>query len=115
LNRLFPAEPEPALPEVTVVDFLREGHTGSQVIDVREPDEWAAGHMPDALLIPLGDLPARCGELDRRRPVVIVCRSGRRSLIAAEFLRAAGFPDSRSLAGGMIAWAEAGQPVVFDR
>jgi rhodanese-related sulfurtransferase len=81
------------------------------VIDVREQDEWDAGHMAEATLLPLGELEERRHELDRESPLVIVCRSGRRSLIAADYLRRLGFPEARSLAGGMIAWAGTGQPV----
>jgi rhodanese-related sulfurtransferase len=99
-------------PEVSVAEFVEEGGTEAvQVVDVREPNEWRTGHMPRAVLMPLDDLDARCRELDPRRPVVTVCRSGQRSLDAAQQLRAAGFRDARSLAGGMIAWHEAGLPV----
>lgn len=99
-------------PEVSVAAFVEAGGAESaQVVDVREPDEWQTGHMPRAMLIPLGALEARLRELDPRQPVVTVCRSGRRSLDAARQLRAAGFRDARSLAGGMIAWHEAGLPV----
>ncbi len=99
-------------PEVSVAAFVEEGGTAAaQIVDVREPNEWRTGHMPQAVLIPLDDLEARRRELDPLRPIVTVCRSGRRSLDAAYQLREAGFPRARSLAGGMIAWHEAGLPV----
>lgn len=82
-----------------------------QVIDVRERDEWDAGHMPEATLVPLSELEQRRNELDPTKPVVIVCRSGRRSLVAARYLAHSGFGAARSLAGGMIAWAAAGQTI----
>ncbi|MCE3276381.1 MAG: putative metallo-hydrolase [Propionibacteriaceae bacterium] len=105
-------EPVPGPAEVRVEQFLREWDPGeTQLVDVREPDEWAEGHAPGAALIPLGELAARQGELDPARPVVTICRSGRRSLDAAEILLGAGFRDARSLAGGMIAWRDAGLPV----
>lgn len=85
--------------------------TSVQVIDVREADEWETGHMAEATLVPLGELEQRCHELDPAVSVVIVCRSGRRSLVAADYLQQMGFNDARSLAGGMLAWAEAGLPV----
>jgi rhodanese-related sulfurtransferase len=102
----------PEAPEITVADYLRNvAGTGAQVVDVREPDEWDEGHIPGSLLMPMGEVASRLGELDPRRPVITVCRSGRRSLYSAEELLAAGFSDVKSLAGGVIAWAEAGQPL----
>lgn len=83
-----------------------------QIVDCREPNEWHAGHLEGTTLIPLGALALRKSELDRNRPVVIVCRSGRRSLIAAEMLKASGFQDATSLAGGLIAWVNAGHELV---
>jgi hydroxyacylglutathione hydrolase len=98
--------------EVTVAHFLRDrDRVPVQLVDVRDVDEWPAGRMPGARLIPLADLAMRADELDPARPVVLVCRSGRRSLVAAALLQARGFRAARSLAGGMLAWAEAGQPV----
>lgn len=75
----------------------------AQLVDVREPDEVAAGGLAAAVNIPLGDLPARVGELDRARRVVLLCRSGGRSASAAEMLDAAGFSEVINLAGGMLA------------
>ena len=83
------------------------------MLDVREDDEWAAGHAPDATHIPLGQLPARMGELDRDRPVLAMCRSGNRSRTAAVQLAAAGF-DVANVVGGMKAWHSAGLPTVTD-
>lgn len=79
-------------------------------VDVREPEEWAAGHVEGSLWIPLGELQARAGELPRDRPLVIVCRSGSRSAYAADALVAAGW-DASNLAGGLHAWAAAGLPL----
>jgi rhodanese-related sulfurtransferase len=84
---------------------------GAQFVDVREPEEWVAARMPGSVHIPLGELAARLGELDRARPVIAVCRSGQRSLSAAALLLDAGFAQASSLAGGLIAWAQAGQPL----
>ena len=106
------ARPDGETPEVDVAEAARARAAGTaQLVDVREPDEWAEGRIPGAVHIPLGDLPARAGEVDPTRPVIAVCRSGRRSLAAADALLAAGFAEAASLAGGMIAWREAGQPV----
>lgn len=90
-----------------VADFAEVVGDGVQFIDVREPDEVAGGTLPGTTNIPLGDLPARVGELDPARPVVLLCRSGGRSTQAAEFLTASGFGDVVNLAGGMLGWAEA--------
>jgi adenylyltransferase/sulfurtransferase len=83
---------------------LRAGET-PQVVDVREPLEWQICRIEPSVLIPLGALEARASELDSRRPIVVVCHTGVRSLRAAVALRAAGFPQARSLAGGVDAWA----------
>lgn len=84
---------------------------GIQIIDVREPDEWQSGHIPGALHIPLGVLDSRLADINPERGIVTVCRSGRRSHNAAEQLHKAGFPNVMSLAGGMLAWQSASQPV----
>lgn len=84
---------------------------GATLLDVREPDEWRAGHAPSARHIPLGDLPRRSSEVPVGRPIVVVCRSGRRSAQAAASLADAGRQVS-NLVGGMQAWSRAGLPVV---
>ncbi len=84
---------------------------GAVLLDVREPDEWQAGHAPRARHIPLSQLSRRAAELPERRVVVTVCRSGARSARAAAMLARDGREVS-NLAGGMRAWARAGLPVV---
>jgi adenylyltransferase/sulfurtransferase len=84
--------------------------TAPQVVDVREPWEWDLGHLVGALHVPLGELPARLGELDPRAPIVTVCHRGVRSRKAQELLLAAGFPRVRSLDGGIDAWAVEVEP-----
>lgn len=81
------------------------------VLDVREPEEVACGHIPGSTNIPLGQLPARVDELEPRRPIVVVCQSGRRSQQAAEILTVAGLMVS-NLAGGMNDWVRDGRPTV---
>lgn len=80
------------------------------LVDVREPDEWAAGHAPDAVHRPLGELDP--GEL-AGRSVITTCRGGGRGTRAAETLAAAGV-DAVSLDGGLRAWSEQGGPIVRD-
>jgi rhodanese-related sulfurtransferase len=75
------------------------------VVDVREPREFAAGHLAGALNIPVGDLPRRGAEIPLEFPVVFVCRSGVRSRAACELVAGAGIQDPASLEGGMLAWA----------
>jgi rhodanese-related sulfurtransferase len=84
-----------------------------QVLDVREPHEWAAGHIEGALHIPMRQLESRVGELATDRRIVAVCRSGARSGRVAAALRAAGY-DAANLEGGMQAWEEAGLPFVAE-
>lgn len=71
-----------------------------QLVDVRDPDEWAAGHLQTALSIPLSQLNDRIGELSTAHPVITVCKTGVRSKKAAELLRSRGF-HAESLEGGM--------------
>ena len=78
-----------------------------QILDVREHGEWAAGRIPEAVHIPMGDLPARLGEIDPEAPVVAVCRSGNRSAHVTAWLSAHGF-EAYNLRGGMKAWRDAG-------
>jgi len=80
---------------------------GAQLVDVREADENAAGHIADSLHIELDRLPSEAGAIDRERPVVFYCRSGSRSALATQAFRAAGY-DARNLTGGLLAWRERG-------
>ena len=84
---------------------------GAVLLDVREMDEWEAGHAPDAVFVPMGQVEARMGELAIRTRTVVVCRSGGRSNAITQLLTAHGV-DAVNLAGGMHAWERAGLPVV---
>ncbi len=85
------------------------------VLDVRERDEWALGHAPGAVLIPLGELPARLAEMPETDAgtLPVVCRSGGRSARAVAWLTQQGF-DVANLDGGMMAWQTAGKRLVAD-
>jgi DMSO/TMAO reductase YedYZ molybdopterin-dependent catalytic subunit len=87
--------------------------TGALLLDVREPAEWQAEHAPAAVLLPMGQVRDRQGDLPRDRRIVVVCRSGGRSAAVTESLRTWGF-DAVNLAGGMCAWSAAGLPVVAE-
>lgn len=98
--------------EISVDEASRLRDAGAFVLDVREPDEWAAGHIEGATLIPLGELAARASEVPADRQVVVVCRSGNRSAQGRDVLLGAGLPSVASMAGGMNDWAGSGKPVV---
>jgi rhodanese-related sulfurtransferase len=94
------------LPADRLAAMLEAGEV--DLIDVRRPHEWDAGHIPGSRRVEINDLPAEAQKLDRDRPVVLYCRSGSRSELAAEGLSSAGF-DAHALAGGISAWAEEGR------
>ncbi len=76
------------------------------ILDVRQQDEYDAGHVDRAVLIPLNALPDRFGELPKDKIIVVYCRSGARSARAVGFLRAQGFANAFSLSGGFAGWTE---------
>ncbi|MFI0990457.1 rhodanese-like domain-containing protein [Streptomyces exfoliatus] len=100
--------------EVGVDAFAADLVDGAFVIDVRESDEYTAGHVPGALSTPLSALGAVLGELPGDRPVYVICASGNRSAWAAEHLAALGV-DAVSVAGGTASWAGTGRPLVRGR
>jgi rhodanese-related sulfurtransferase len=97
------------VPEVLSADLP----AGVCLLDVREDDEWTAGHAPDAVHIRLGDLGVRAGELPRDREVYVICRSGARSAYAAQTLAGGGF-SMVNVADGMTGWAVAGRPMISE-
>lgn len=110
-----PAETQPkeALPlEVNVKTAADYRAAGAFILDVREVDEWNAGHIPGATLIPLADLPNRLSEVPKDQDVVVVCRSGNRSARGRDILLRAGYERVTSMGGGMNEWAAAGYEVV---
>jgi rhodanese-related sulfurtransferase len=96
--------------EVPAREALRLVQDGTPVIDVREPFEYAAGHVPGAVNLPLGSLGTAHQQLDDSRPVVVVCASGNRSAHAVRYLRQLGY-DAINLTGGMFAWGHEQLPV----
>jgi rhodanese-related sulfurtransferase len=98
-----------ALPAVTAAELTED----VVLLDVREPDEWAAGHAPGAVHVPLAAVPDRIGELPRDRDVVVVCHVGGRSARATAWLNGQGYP-CRNLTGGMVAYAAAGRPLTSE-
>lgn len=100
-------------PDVDVDEGKRLVDDGACLLDVREPDEWLAGHAETALWIPMGQIGARQAELPDDRRVVVICRVGGRSARVATALLGAGY-DAVNLAGGMQAWETSGFEVVTD-
>jgi len=99
------------VPEIDIAEAARRIAAGTTVIDVREPDEYVDGHVPGAPLIPLGQVTERVDEVPTDGEVLVICKAGGRSRKAAEFLRTQGI-DAINIAGGTMAWIDAGQPVV---
>lgn len=100
-----------AVPEIHVTALAEMGPDGVALVDVRQPHEYVAGHVPGARLVPLGEVPERVAEFPVDGPVYLICQAGGRSRRAAEFLRSQGI-DAVNLAGGTGAWIEASHPVV---
>ena len=84
------------------------------LLDVREPDEWAAGHAPDAHHLPMMEIPARMGEVPTDGEVVVVCRTGARSGQVVSYLMGNGWDNVRNLDGGMQSWVAAGRGMVSE-
>jgi rhodanese-related sulfurtransferase len=97
----------PTYKEVDRAEARQMIDAGAQLVDVRADHEWNAGHLPGAVHIALPDLPARVGEIDKDKPVVIYCRTDNRSTMAATALTEAGY-DVAKLAGGATGWEEEG-------
>jgi rhodanese-related sulfurtransferase len=83
---------------------------GAQLVDVRAPHEWEAGHIRGAVHLPLDELAERAGELDPERPVILYCRGGTRSSMATEALAESGY-DAAKLSEGVVGWEEEGLPL----
>jgi len=83
------------------------------LVDVREQDEWAAGHAPGAVHIPMGEIPQRLDELPEADQLYVICRSGGRSARVTAYLNANGW-DAVNVENGMHGWAATGRPVVND-
>jgi rhodanese-related sulfurtransferase len=97
--------------EISVAQASQKRDQGAFILDVREPSEWEAFHIPGATLIPLGDLPNRLSEIPKDREVVVVCRTGHRSAQGRDILLKAGFTQVTSMAGGVTSWQAQGLPI----
>ena len=91
----------------------REVSDGATILDVREDDEWAAGHIAGSTHVPMSEIVQRVADVPAADPLLVVCRVGARSGQVAAWLRAQG-RDAHNLSGGLISWAAAGRPLVTD-
>ena len=103
----------PEVPELDVAGAREQIEGGALLLDVREPEEWQAGHVPGALHIPMGEVTEARDRLPTDRPILAICRSGGRSARVTAALVSWGF-DAANVAGGMQAWAGSGFDVVTD-
>lgn len=98
--------------EISVTQAYEKYQQQVWVLDVREIDEWNQGHIPGSTHVPLGELAYRLDEIPRDREIMVICRSGNRSLEAVNLLQDAGYNLAVSISGGLNAWSSSGYPVV---
>ncbi len=106
--------PAEVVEEITPTELKRRLDAGENIflLDVREPVEWQICHLDGAVLIPMGNVPARMHELDSAKEMVVYCRSGKRSAQIVAFLKAAGFRKVKNLQGGILQWSDEVDPTV---
>jgi adenylyltransferase/sulfurtransferase len=113
---IHPAQPDPVAvnhaTEITATELKQRLDRGDalKIVDVREPNEYQINRIPGSVLIPLGDVPKRQGELDPNDEIVVHCKMGGRSAKAADFLRSAGFRRVLNLKGGILDWVDKVDP-----
>lgn len=100
-----------AYKNVSVNELKTSSEPNRLILDVRQPEEFAQGHVPGAKLIPLGELQSRLADVPNDVPVYVICQSGRRSQSASDILSKNGKTDVRNVQGGTLAWKAAGFPV----
>lgn len=98
--------------EISVDEAYQLFQNDEYILDVRQPEEYEAGHIPGSVLIPLDILESRLSEIPKDNEVVVVCRSGNRSATGRDILLNAGFPNVTSMAGGMNQWINKGYEIV---
>ena len=98
------------LPSVLAAEVADEAY----ILDVREPDEWLAGHPPGAHHVPMMTVPQHLDDLPSDEPLVVLCRHGHRSAQVVNFLAARGFGNAVNLDGGIVDWVASGRPIVTD-
>ncbi len=99
--------------EVSIVETIRMINNGASVVDIRDADKFASGHIVDALNLPAAEVSSgKEGKIKKKRGVVVVCENGTESIQCARSLRAAGFEGAYSLGGGLEGWRRDKQPLV---
>jgi len=106
-----PVELEDTVPALDAEEARRLIGEGAQLIDVREPWEWAVTHIPGATLIPVGQVAQRTSEIDPNRVIVVQCATGQRSARVTQLLRQAGYAKAYNLSGGIVEWSNRQYPV----
>jgi phage shock protein E len=101
----------PLISPQALLERQAKGDPSLFVLDVRTPQEFAAGHVPGAVNIPYDQVASQLGEIPKDKDVVLYCKSGRRAGIAAEVLQASGYTKLGQLQGDMPAWSKDGRPV----
>lgn len=110
-----PPTPTPSIPTIDVHEAdrrRRQGAGGPLVVDVREPNEFAAVRLEGVALVPMSTFAARFEELPRDRPLLVMCAAGSRSAAATAHLLRNGWTDVTNVAGGITEWERAGLPVI---
>lgn len=100
-----------SVPEIDIAGFVEAHQRTHALLDVREPDEYRAGHVPGAVLVPLGQLGDRLDDVPTGGELFVICRSGARSASALELLAHYGI-EGTNVAGGTLGWIAAGEPIV---
>ena len=111
LSSLTACNTDSVYKNVSVADLKAASEPNRMILDVRQPEEFAQGHVQGAKLIPLGQLEANLARVPDNAPVYVICRSGSRSMRASDILVKNGKTDVRNVKGGTLAWQAAGYPV----
>jgi rhodanese-related sulfurtransferase len=104
---------ESVVAQTDVADLPGQFGPAAVLLDVREHDEWRRGHAKGAQHIPMGEVPTRTQEIDPKAKLYVICHVGGRSMRVAQYLQRNGYQPV-NVNGGMLAWADAGRPVVTD-
>ena len=97
---------------VADVDRLLRGQSPPMLLDCRQPEEHEFARFEGGILIPMEEIPTRVGELSASQPIVVYCHLGGRSLMVTQWLRENGFPDAKSMRGGIDAWSQQIDPSI---
>lgn len=106
-----PGAREPLPAQSTVDDAWAMYQDGALIVDVRTDEEYEAFHIPESLLIPLDELEEQLEFIPMNLDLVVICRTGNRSIVGRDILLEAGFPRVTSVDGGVVEWGEAGYPL----